>query len=132
MEGLAEIFVEAGCAFNTPSCGACMGGHMGVMCKGERCVSTFANSLASNEFKYLAGIITSVSTLSPYFKTLPFAFIIYLLLPFNIGFPILECAEAVDGIDEGDHVVVDFDSGMIYNLTKNTEYKSQPFPTNRS
>ncbi len=39
-EGLAEIFVEAGCAFNTPSCGACMGGHMGVMCKGERCVST--------------------------------------------------------------------------------------------
>ena len=39
-EGLAEIFIEAGCAFNTPSCGACMGGHMGVMCKGEKCVST--------------------------------------------------------------------------------------------
>ncbi|MFQ6793341.1 MAG: 3-isopropylmalate dehydratase large subunit [Thomasclavelia sp.] len=40
VEGLAEIFVEAGCAFNTPSCGPCMGGHMGVMAKGERCVST--------------------------------------------------------------------------------------------
>ena len=39
-EGLAQIFVESGCAFNTPSCGACMGGHMGVMCKGEKCVST--------------------------------------------------------------------------------------------
>jgi len=39
-EGLAKIFVEAGCAFNTPGCGACMGGHMGVMCKGEKCVST--------------------------------------------------------------------------------------------
>ena len=39
-EGLAQIFVEAGCAFNTPSCGACMGGHMCVMCKGEKCVST--------------------------------------------------------------------------------------------
>ena len=39
-EGLAEIFVEAGCAFNTPSCGPCMGGHMGVMAKGENCVST--------------------------------------------------------------------------------------------
>ena len=38
-EGLAEIFVEAGCAFNTPSCGPCMGGHMGVMAKGEKCVS---------------------------------------------------------------------------------------------
>ena len=34
-KGLAEIFVEAGCAFNTPSCGPCMGGHMGVMAKGE-------------------------------------------------------------------------------------------------
>ena len=39
-EGLAEIFVEAGCAFNTSSCGPCMGGHMGVMAKGEKCVST--------------------------------------------------------------------------------------------
>lgn len=39
-EGLTEIFVEAGCAFNTPSCGPCMGGHMGVMAKGEKCVST--------------------------------------------------------------------------------------------
>lgn len=39
-EGLAEIFIESGCAFNTPSCGPCMGGHMGVMAKGEKCVST--------------------------------------------------------------------------------------------
>jgi 3-isopropylmalate/(R)-2-methylmalate dehydratase large subunit len=39
-EGLAQIFIEAGCSFNTPSCGPCMGGHMGVMAAGERCVST--------------------------------------------------------------------------------------------
>lgn len=39
-EGLVDIFVEAGCAFNTPSCGPCMGGHMGVMAKGEKCLST--------------------------------------------------------------------------------------------
>jgi 3-isopropylmalate/(R)-2-methylmalate dehydratase large subunit len=39
-EGLAEIFVDAGCAFNTPSCGPCMGGHMGVLAAGEKCVST--------------------------------------------------------------------------------------------
>lgn len=39
-EGLTEIFVDAGCAVNTPSCGPCMGGHMGVMAAGERCVST--------------------------------------------------------------------------------------------
>ena len=39
-EGLMDIFVDAGCAVNTPSCGPCMGGHMGVMAKGEKCVST--------------------------------------------------------------------------------------------
>ena len=39
-EGLMDIFVEAGCAVNTPSCGPCMGGHMGVLAKGEKCVST--------------------------------------------------------------------------------------------
>lgn len=39
-EGLVDIFVKAGCAVNTPSCGPCMGGHMGVLAKGEKCVST--------------------------------------------------------------------------------------------
>ena len=39
-EGLTEIFIEAGCALSTPTCGPCLGGHMGVMCEGERSVST--------------------------------------------------------------------------------------------
>lgn len=39
-EGLAEIFVEAGCAFSTPTCGPCLGGHMGILAKGERALST--------------------------------------------------------------------------------------------
>ncbi|MDD5824097.1 MAG: 3-isopropylmalate dehydratase large subunit [Firmicutes bacterium] len=39
-EGIMEIFIKAGCAVNTPSCGPCMGGHMGVMCEGERTIST--------------------------------------------------------------------------------------------
>ncbi len=39
-EGLAEAFVEAGAAFSTPTCGPCLGGHMGVLAAGERCVST--------------------------------------------------------------------------------------------
>ena len=46
----------------------------------------------------------------------------------NIGFSILECPEAVDGIDDGDEVKVDYETGKIYNLTKNTEYQGQPFP----
>ena len=39
-EGLAEIFLDAGCAFSTPTCGPCLGGHMGCMAEGERAVAT--------------------------------------------------------------------------------------------
>lgn len=39
-EGLAKIFVEAGCVFSTPTCGPCLGGHMGILAKGERSLST--------------------------------------------------------------------------------------------
>ena len=46
----------------------------------------------------------------------------------NIGLPIIECPDAVAGIDDGDEVSVDFDSGIITNLTKNTSFKGQPFP----
>lgn len=46
----------------------------------------------------------------------------------NIGLPIIECAEASKGIDAGDEVLVDFDSGIIKNLTKGTEFKGQAFP----
>lgn len=46
----------------------------------------------------------------------------------NIGLPIIECAEASKGIDAGDEVEVDFDSGMIYDRTKGTSFKGQPFP----
>lgn len=46
----------------------------------------------------------------------------------NIGLPIIECPEAVAGIDAGDEVEVDFDSGIITNVTKNATYKGQPFP----
>ena len=46
----------------------------------------------------------------------------------NIGLPIIECPEVAKGIEEGDQVEVDFDSGMIYNKTKGTEYKGQAFP----
>lgn len=39
-EGLAEVFIEAGCAVSTPTCGPCLGGHMGIMAEGERAVAT--------------------------------------------------------------------------------------------
>jgi 3-isopropylmalate/(R)-2-methylmalate dehydratase large subunit len=38
--GLAEIFVNAGCALSTPTCGPCLGGHTGILAAGERCVAT--------------------------------------------------------------------------------------------
>ncbi len=46
----------------------------------------------------------------------------------NIGLPIIECPDAAKGIEAGDEVEVDFDSGMIYNRTRNTKFKGQPFP----
>ncbi len=39
-EGLAEAFLAAGAVLSTPTCGPCLGGHMGVLAAGERCVST--------------------------------------------------------------------------------------------
>lgn len=46
----------------------------------------------------------------------------------NIGLPIIECPEASKAIEEGDQIEVDFDSGRIYNKTKNEEYQGQAFP----
>ena len=39
-EGLLKIFIESGCVVSTPTCGPCLGGYMGVLAQGERCVST--------------------------------------------------------------------------------------------
>ncbi len=46
----------------------------------------------------------------------------------NIGLPIIECPEASKGIEAGDEVEVDFDSGIITNKTKGTQFKGQAFP----
>lgn len=46
----------------------------------------------------------------------------------NIGLPIMECPEASEKIEAGDEVEVDFDSGVIRNLTKGEEYQAHPFP----
>ena len=39
-EGLTDIFLDANCVFSTPTCGPCLGGYMGILAAGERCVST--------------------------------------------------------------------------------------------
>lgn len=39
-QGLFDVFLEAGCAVSTPTCGPCLGGHMGILARGERCVAT--------------------------------------------------------------------------------------------
>ncbi|MGB9780427.1 MAG: 3-isopropylmalate dehydratase small subunit [Caldanaerobacter sp.] len=46
----------------------------------------------------------------------------------NIGLPILESKEAVEGIEEGDIISVDVDRGIIRNVSKGTEFSAQPFP----
>lgn len=46
----------------------------------------------------------------------------------NIGLPIIECPEAARAIEAGDEVEIDFDSGMITDVTRGVSYKGQAFP----
>ena len=46
----------------------------------------------------------------------------------NIGMPILECEEAANDIEDGNEVEVNFDTGIITNITKNKTYQAQAFP----
>ena len=46
----------------------------------------------------------------------------------NIGLAILECPEASEKIEAGDEVAVDFDTGVITNVTRNETYQANPFP----
>ncbi len=46
----------------------------------------------------------------------------------NIGLPIIECKEASERIENGDQVEIDFDSGVITNVTKGETYQGQAFP----
>ncbi len=46
----------------------------------------------------------------------------------NIGLAILECPEASEGIADGDEVKIDFDNGIITNVTTGKEFRAQPFP----
>ena len=46
----------------------------------------------------------------------------------NIGLPIIECDEAAKAIEDGDELEIDFNSGIIKNITKNENYKGEPFP----
>jgi 3-isopropylmalate/(R)-2-methylmalate dehydratase large subunit len=66
-EGLLETFTEAGCVVSTPTCGACLGGHMGVLGPGERCLSTtnrnFVGRMGSTRsLVYLASPATAAAT----------------------------------------------------------------------
>lgn len=46
----------------------------------------------------------------------------------NIGMPILECETAADEIQPGDEVSIDFDTGIITNITAGKTYQAEPFP----
>jgi 3-isopropylmalate/(R)-2-methylmalate dehydratase large subunit len=71
-EGLFDIFMDAGAAISTPTCGPCLGGHMGVLAKGERAVSTtnrnFVGRMGHPESEvYLAGpAIAAASAIAGY------------------------------------------------------------------
>jgi 3-isopropylmalate/(R)-2-methylmalate dehydratase large subunit len=66
-EGLSEIFYEAGCVVSAPTCGACLGGFMGILAEGEKCVSTtnrnFVGRMGSPKSEvYLASPATAAAS----------------------------------------------------------------------
>ena len=222
-EGLIQTFIEAGCAVSTPTCGPCLGGHMGVLSDGERAISTtnrnfvgrmgpvsseiiLANPAvaaasavagcvadprkrcwrckAMKVYKYGDNVDTDVIIPARYLnapdeKSLAshcmedidagfastvepgdiivaganfgcgssrehaplaikacgvkcviapsFARIFY-RNAITIGFPILECAEAAEGIQAGDTVSVDFGTGVITDETTGKTYQAAPLP----
>ncbi len=71
-EGLLEVFVEAGAAVSTPTCGPCLGGHMGILAHGERALSTtnrnFVGRMGHPESEvYLAGpAVAAASAITGY------------------------------------------------------------------
>lgn len=58
--GYTEVFLDAGCVVSTPTCGPCLGGHMGCLAAGERCVSTtnrnFVGRIGDNAFSGCTGL----------------------------------------------------------------------------
>ena len=65
--GYLSTFIDAGCVVSTPTCGPCLGGHMGILAKGERCVSTtnrnFIGRMGDKESEvYLASPATAAAS----------------------------------------------------------------------
>lgn len=66
-EGLLEIFIEAGAVVSTPTCGPCLGGYMGILAAGERCISTTNRNFVGrmghvNSEVYLASPATAAAS----------------------------------------------------------------------
>ena len=60
-KGYMTTFIQAGCAVSTPTCGPCLGGHMGVMANGERCVATTNRNFVGR----MGGITSEIYLASP-------------------------------------------------------------------
>ena len=60
-KGYLTTFIQAGCAVSTPTCGPCLGGHMGVMANGEKCVATTNRNFVGR----MGGITSEIYLASP-------------------------------------------------------------------
>jgi 3-isopropylmalate/(R)-2-methylmalate dehydratase large subunit len=71
-EGLMNIFIDAGAAVSTPTCGPCLGGHMGILAEGEKCVSTTNRNFVgrmghvSSEIYLASPVVAAASAVAGY------------------------------------------------------------------
>lgn len=61
-EGIADVFINAGAALSTPTCGPCLGGHMGILASGEKCVATTNRNFVGR----MGAVDSEVYLASPY------------------------------------------------------------------
>jgi 3-isopropylmalate/(R)-2-methylmalate dehydratase large subunit len=83
IEGLTEIFIDAGCVVSTPTCGPCVGGHMGVLSEGERCIST-----TNRNFRGRMGHVKSEVYLTGPYVAAASAVAGYIANPEQLGAPV--------------------------------------------
>src|SRR5256714_756646 len=128
--GYLETFVRAGASVENAGCGPCIGRHQGVLAPGEHALTTMNRNFTGRMGDptaeiYLGSPAAILASGVQAVIARSFARIFY-RNAVNIGLPALVCEEAVLATDDGHHVEVDLESGLVHNLTTGRAFQAEP------